>query len=212
MSGSHGEHYLQEQFGTMSSACAFYNNQVLDYLNPQMCAFIAEQEMVFIATASADGECDNSFRAGQPGFVQVLNDKTLIYPEFKGNGVMASMGNIVENSHIGLLFIDFFRHTIGLHVNGRARIIENDALVCDPEIPAAIREALSVTGNRRPTRWVMIDVEEAYIHCSKHIPKLQKLDKTIHWGTDDVVAKGGDFFQAKKSPRYVPDYVPEMAR
>ena len=42
-------------------------------------------------------------------------------------------------------------------------------------------------------------MEEAYIHCAKHIPLFQKLDKEIHWGTDDMARKGGDFFQAKTS-------------
>ena len=48
-----------------------------------------------------------------------------------------------------------------------------------------------------PERWILITVEEAYIHCSKHIPLLKKLDKKIHWGTDKEVHKGGDFFKAE---------------
>ena len=93
--------------------------------------FILKQEMVFIATADSKGECDCSFRAGKQGFVRVLNEKTLLYPEYRGNGVMASMGNILENPHIGMTFIDFFENTIGLHVNGKAKIVENDELLAD---------------------------------------------------------------------------------
>jgi hypothetical protein len=48
---------------------------------------------------------------------------------------------------------------------------------------------------------VFVDVEEAYIHCSKHIPLMKKLDKTIHWGTDDEQSKGGDYFAAKECLR-----------
>ena len=48
-----------------------------------------------------------------------------------------------------------------------------------------------------PERWIFITVEEAYIHCSKHIPHLKKLDKKIHWGTDKETHKGGDFFKAE---------------
>ena len=59
---------------------------------------------------------------------------------------------------------------------------------------------LEVTGGRSPERWVEVEVEEAYIHCSKHIPLLKKLDKEVDWGTDDEVKKGGDFFEAKKTP------------
>jgi uncharacterized protein len=47
----------------------------------------------------------------------------------------------------------------------------------------------------------LVEVEEAYIHCSKHIPLLKKLDKTIHWGTDNVIYKGGDYFQVKDASR-----------
>jgi len=90
--GSKGEHQAQEAFGTTRRALTFYNKQMLVYLNPLMREFIARQEMVFIATADAQGACDCSFRAGLPGFVHVLDDTTLAYPEYRGNGVMASVG------------------------------------------------------------------------------------------------------------------------
>jgi len=199
--GSRGEHELQERFGTTKRALAFYNNQVLDYLNPLMQALVARQEMLFIATADAHGECDCSFRAGLPGFVHMLNEKTLLYPEYRGNGVVASLGNIAENPHIGMIFIDFFESTVGLHVNGTATIMENAAVMDRPDIPDEIRRDIAVEGGRKPERWVMVEIEEAYIHCSKHIPLLEKRDKTIHWGTDDVVCKGGDYFQAKTARR-----------
>jgi predicted pyridoxine 5'-phosphate oxidase superfamily flavin-nucleotide-binding protein len=201
MPGSRGEHALQERFGTKDRAAAFYQHQMLDHLNAAMCAFIARQEMVFIATADVHGECDSSFRAGLPGFVRVLDAKTLIYPEYRGNGVLASLGNMAENPHIGLLFVDFFQSTVGLHINGTAQTLENDALLRRPDVPEDIRRELAVVGGRKPERWVMVQVEEAYIHCSKHIPLLKKVEKTIHWGTDDPAYKGGDYFQAKKSPR-----------
>jgi hypothetical protein len=199
--GSRGEHELQERFGTTKRALAFYNNQVLGHLNPLMQAFIAHQEMLFIATADAHGECDCSFRAGLPGFVHILDEKTLLYPEYRGNGVVASLGNIAENPHIGMIFIDFFESTVGLHVNGTATIMENAALMDRPDIPDAIRQDIAVEGGRKLERWVRVEVEEAYIHCSKHIPLLEKRDKTIYWGSDDIVCKGGDYFQAKTSRR-----------
>ena len=62
-----------------------------------------------------------------------------------------------------------------------------------------IRGDLGVKGRRRSERWVEIEVEEAYIHCSKYIPLLKKLDKSVDWGTDVEVKKGGDFFKAKKT-------------
>ena len=74
MPGSHGEHDLQERYGTRARAEAFYKKQMLSYLNPQMRTFIARQEMFFLATADGHGECDVSFRAGEAGFVHALNE------------------------------------------------------------------------------------------------------------------------------------------
>jgi uncharacterized protein len=199
--GSSGEHLAQAKFGTTRRAFAFYNRQVLNYLNPLMCEFIGQQELLFIATSDAHGECDCSLRAGAPGFVKVLNEKTVAYPEYRGNGVMASVGNILENPHIGMIFIDFFRHTVGLHVNGKASIVENEALRDRSDVSLEIIQESRIRGGRSPERWIFVEVEEAYIHCSKHIPLLQKLDKKIHWGTDDVQHKGGDAFKAKDCPR-----------
>jgi predicted pyridoxine 5'-phosphate oxidase superfamily flavin-nucleotide-binding protein len=196
-----GEHDLQEKFGTEKRALAFYNKQVLDFLNPVMREFIARQEMAFVATADAHGECDCTFRAGIPGFVRVLNERQIAYPEYRGNGVMASLGNISKNPHIGLIFIDFTRSTVGLHVNGKARIVDNEQLLEDGDLPADMKEEVQTAGGHHPEQWVFVEVEEAYIHCSKHIPLMKKLDKTIHWGTDDEQCKGGDYFAAKGCPR-----------
>ena len=133
MPGSCGEHDLQERYGNRKRAEAFYQNQMLSYLNPPMRTFIARQEMFFVSTADGHGECDVSFRAGEAGFVHVLNEKILVYPEYRGNGVMASLGNIAENPHAGLLFVDFIRDKVGLHVNGAARILSNEELLACPD-------------------------------------------------------------------------------
>jgi uncharacterized protein len=198
--GSDGEHELQEKCDTTPRAHAFYRHQVLDYLNPLMQAFITKQEMMFIGTADRHGEADTSFRAGLAGFVRVLDEKTVAYPEYRGNGVMSSLGNISENPHVGLLFVDF-TDKIGLHVNGRARIVENDEFLRDASASEPNREDIPPKTKGGPERWVAVSVLEAYVHCSKHIPRMQKIDEEIQWGTDDVRAKGGDYFRAKASPR-----------
>jgi uncharacterized protein len=185
--GSRGEHELQRRQGSQDRAGRFYRQQVLDRLNGQMVAFIGRQEMLWIATADAHGECDCSFRAGPPGFVQVLDPWTLRYPEYRGNGVMASLGNIAENPHVGMIFLDLDQERIGLHVNGTARIVEAEA----------------GNGERpRVERWVEVRVQEAYIHCRKHLPHLAKVSgQRRAWGTDDARAKGGDYFGASCEPR-----------
>lgn len=194
--GSTGEHRLQQQYGSEERANAFYDHQMLDHLNDRMIKLIGRQEMMFLATADAQGECDSSFRAGLPGFVVVLNDKTLIYPEYRGNGVYASLGNISENAHIGILFVDFLETTIGLHVNGKATLVDNELLQQRADLPDSVQKAIQAAGGRQPERWVQVSIEEAYIHCAKHVPRLAKVEKKIHWGSDDEVCKGGDFFAA----------------
>lgn len=192
--GSAGERKLQKQFGTQKQAENFYSRQMIDYLNSNMQTLIREQEFLFIATSDSKGECDSSFRAGLPGFVRIVNQKTLVYPEYRGNGVLASLGNISENPHIGLLFLDFFKTSIGLHINGKARIYENTALLESIEITKEIKDDISIEDGKKPECWVLVEVEEAYIHCSKHVPLLSKQHKNIAWGTNDVRLKGGNFF------------------
>jgi predicted pyridoxine 5'-phosphate oxidase superfamily flavin-nucleotide-binding protein len=192
--GSDGEHAVQERWDAVDRARTFYDRQMLDHLNEHMREFIARQDMVFVATADARGECDNSFRAGEPGFVVPLDDKTLVYPELRGNGVYATLGNLAENPHVALMFVDFFEDLIGLHVNGRAAVVEHEQLLADERVTVPLLEVLTRQGGRRPERWVAVHVEEAYIHCSKHIPRLAKLDRQVDWGTDDARRKGGDYF------------------
>ncbi|MEV5770722.1 pyridoxamine 5'-phosphate oxidase family protein [Streptomyces antimycoticus] len=218
--GSDGEHLLQRRLDTVDRADRFYDDQVLDHLNARMREFIDRQEMFFLATSDGHGECDNTFRAGPPGFLRVLDARTLTYPEYRGNGVLASLGNIQENPHVGILMVDFFRDRIGLHVNGRARVVEDAEMrEAHPGLP------VDPVPGRRAVVWVEVTLEEAYIHCAKHIPHLQKVpaqrrtgggdnrhrgpsgdqalehDRERDWGTDDVKRKGGDFFGAAAEAR-----------
>ena len=217
--GSDGEHLLQQRLGTTDRADRFYDEQMLDHLNVRMREFIGRQEMFFLATADRLGECDSTFRAGPPGFLRVIDERTLAYPEYRGNGVLASLGNIEENPHLGILMVDFLRDRIGLHVNGRALVVQDAEMRArHPGLP------VDPVPGRRAVVWVEVTVEEAYIHCAKHIPHLQKVplqrragsdggrageggdlaqdaEQEPDWGTDDVKRKGGDFFGAAAERR-----------
>ena len=166
--GSDGEHRLQDDLGTVARADRFYDDQVLDHLNAPMREFVRRQKMMFVASSDASGACDSTLRAGPPGFVEVIGPRTLAWPEFRGNGVMASLGNISENPQVGLLMVDFVRDTVGLHVNGRAHLVDSG------DMTAIGFEAPSPAG-RTAHLWVRVEVEEAYIHCSKHIPRLAEV-------------------------------------
>lgn len=200
--GSQGEKKLQQEFNTTKDALNFYNKQMMTSLAPLMKDFIAKQEMMFISTSDSHGECDSSFRAGNKGFVLVLDDKHLIYPEYKGNGVMASMGNISENPNIGLLFIDFFETKVGLHVNGKASIVKKEEL---KESIAHINGAIDKINEAKDifkiVSYTLVEVEEAYIHCSIHIPILQKVDEKEYGKKFPKNSKGGDAFCVENTPR-----------
>lgn len=190
--GSAGEHLLQLAYGTRPRAEKFYTDQMSERLNDTMIEFIGRMEMAFIATADAHGEADCSFRAGPPGFLRVLDDRHVAYPEYRGNGVLASLGNISENPHIGIMLLDFVRDRIGLHLNGRAMIVEDEVMRAEFDgLP------VETVRGRRPERWVLVEVDEAYIHCRKHIPAMLRVDADQAWGTDDVKRKGGDYFGVK---------------
>jgi hypothetical protein len=89
-----------------------------------------------------------------------------------------------------MLMIDFLRDTVGLHVNGRARVVENQELLQYAEkLPPDVIDEINQEGKKCPERWVVVEVKEAYIQCSKHIPLLKKAEKAIDWGTDSVAAK-----------------------
>ncbi len=192
--GSDGEHQMQEHFQTQDKAEDFYDRQMLDYLAPHMQSFIKEQEMVFISTSDAHGECDSSFRSGEAGFVNVIDEKTLVYADYKGNGVLASAGNISENPHIGMLFIDFFENKVGLHVNGKASILnEEELLTLLDKAPQVEDKDAYLSTKNKTVFWVLIHVEEAYIHCSRNIPILKKDSSASNQNKVYPI----DFFQLK---------------
>ena len=189
--GTRSERLIQKERNSSDRADKFYNRQVKDHLTPVMQSFIAKQHMLFIATSDAEGNCDCSPRFGQPGFVIVQDDRTLVYPEFRGNGVFASLGNIVHNPALGLLFVDFLETSVGLHVKGR---VERQPPDKGPMPNDELGQRYDASDKTLVEQWVYIHVDEAYIHCSKHVPKLVTRDKDVQWGTDDKRLKSDRFF------------------
>ena len=188
---SGGEFLAQEMYGTRDRAQRFYRDQMLDRLTPQMVEFLGEQGQMVVASVDTDGHPDASVRFGEPGFIRVLDDRTLAWPELRGNGVMTTVGNLLKNPGAHLMFLD---HTvrIGLHLRGYARVLELNEVA--EEFPALLSDQAS---RRAPERWVVLHLSSSYIHCRKHFPRP---DGPIDWGTDDAKAKGGDYFGAKHTP------------
>ena len=104
-------------------------------------AFIERMDMFFLATADADGRPQCSYKGGEPGFVRVLDEHTIAFPNYDGNGMYLSMGNALVNPHVGLLFIDFVSERPSrLRLNGVASIDERDELIeASPEAQFIVR-------------------------------------------------------------------------
>jgi predicted pyridoxine 5'-phosphate oxidase superfamily flavin-nucleotide-binding protein len=90
--------------------------------------FIEARDMFFLATADADGNPQCSYKGGDPGFVRVIDDSTIAFPLYDGNGMFLSAGNVIENPSVGLLFIDFVGGS-RLRLNGEASVDPDDPLI-----------------------------------------------------------------------------------
>src|SRR5437764_1764042 len=130
MSGAYhpGSRRLQDRYDTRRLADRiderFLSRGVIDDADR---AFIERMDMFFLATADADGRPQCSYKGGDPGFVCVLDERTVAFPNYDGNGMYLSMGNLLLNSQVGMLFIDFTSaERSRLRLNGTASITAHD--------------------------------------------------------------------------------------
>lgn len=152
--------------------------KTLDHLDRYCVEFIARSPFVCLGTTSADGSCDVSPRGDPPGFVRVLDAKTLLVPDRKGNNRLDTMGNLLDQAGIGLLFlIPGIEET--LRVNGRAEIVDE----------AALLEPMAVAG-KAPKTAMRVDVEEAFIHCGRALKRSRLWDPSLHAERGEVPTIG----------------------
>lgn len=118
---------LQERFDTRRLADRL-DEATSDRISEAHRAFIESRDMFFLATTDGDGVPQCSYKGGEPGFVRVVDQRTIAFPVYDGNGMFLSTGNIGANPHVGILFIDFGRGT-RLRFNGVASIDHADPLV-----------------------------------------------------------------------------------
>src|SRR5205085_12133796 len=102
-----GNRQLQDAFDTRRLADRLDEKRVRDYLDDDDRAFVEARDMFFLATADADGRPQCSYQGGDPGFVRVVDPSTLAFPSYDGNGMYLSVGNVLVNPNVGLLFVDF---------------------------------------------------------------------------------------------------------
>jgi predicted pyridoxine 5'-phosphate oxidase superfamily flavin-nucleotide-binding protein len=134
-----GSRRLQDRFDTRRIADRLEDVTVRETIDEDDRAFIEDRDMFFIATADAEGRPQSSYKGGDPGFVRVLDERTIAFPNYDGNGMYLTAGNLIVNPHVGLLFIDFEGRK-RMRLNGIASVDENDPLLAEyPEAQFIVR-------------------------------------------------------------------------
>jgi len=127
-------------------------------------AFIERVDMFFLATADADGRPQCSYKGGEPGFVRVLDASTIAFPNYDGNGMYLSIGNVLVNPHVGLLFVDFTaQRPSRLRLNGVASVDEGDPL------------AASYPGAQFVVR---VRAEQVFPNCPRYIHRMALVERS----------------------------------
>jgi uncharacterized protein len=134
-----GNRTWQDRFDTRRLADRIEERLDRDSFDADDRAFIERMEMFFLATADEHGMPQCSYKGGDPGFVRVVDDQTIAFPNYDGNGTYLSMGNLLRNPQVGILFIDF-ESPKRLRVNGVATIGDDDPLLVSyPEAQFVVR-------------------------------------------------------------------------
>ncbi|MES1992497.1 MAG: pyridoxamine 5'-phosphate oxidase family protein [Pseudomonadota bacterium] len=134
-------------------------------------AFISSRSMLFVATADASGNPDCSYKGGLPGFVRVVDDRTLAFPDYDGNGMYRSWGNVLVNPAVGLLFLDF-ESPKRLRVNGSAVISASDPLLV--EFPGSVFV-------------VRVTASKIFPNCPRYVHKMQLVEYSAYAPRADYV-------------------------
>jgi predicted pyridoxine 5'-phosphate oxidase superfamily flavin-nucleotide-binding protein len=125
-----GSRTLQDRYDTRALADRIDTLLVSDTIDDGDRAFISQRDMFFLASADAEGRPTCSYKGGEPGFVRVLDERTVAFPNYDGNGMYLSMGNTLVNPNVGMLFIDF-EHGNRMRLEGVASIDLDDPLTAD---------------------------------------------------------------------------------
>ena len=167
-----GESTFNGQFGAPSERAV---KKLKGHLTPWVQEFVSAAPFVVMATADADGRCDASPKGGKPGFVKVIDDRHLLFPDVAGNRLFQSYQNIEDSPYVGLIFfIPGVNDTV--RVNGKVSVVNKDELDRQ-NIELALYET---DDNSRHLQGMLIEVEEAYSHC----PRALKFSKL--WDAEEI--------------------------
>lgn len=164
--------YWQDQFDSRRVADRIDQLLVSERVDEHAKAFIESRDMFFLATCDADGNPQCSYKGGDPGFVRVLDERTLAFPVYDGNGMFLSLGNIRSHAKVGMLFIDF-EHPNRVRVNGVASVDRDDPLRAEMAGAALV---------------VRVRTTQVFPNCSRYIHKLQLAERSEFVPRPDVEA------------------------
>jgi predicted pyridoxine 5'-phosphate oxidase superfamily flavin-nucleotide-binding protein len=187
-----GSRELQDRFGTRPLADRLEEVNLRTSFNDADRAFIESMDMLFLATADEQGRPQCNYKGGDPGFVRVVGERQLAIPNYDGNGMYLSWGNVTVNPHVGLLFIDFTAQR-RMRVNGTAVINPDDALLDSyPEAQFVVR----------------VTATEIFPNCPRYIHRMELVERSKfvpHAGAETPEP-------AWKSADWARDVVPPRAR
>jgi PPOX class probable FMN-dependent enzyme len=166
--------------------------KIADHLNDLTRQFIERSPFVCVATASPDGGLDVSPRGDPPGFVRILDERTLLMPDRPGNRIADTLANLLQDPRIALLFLipgigDTFR------VNGRALIVDDPELLAD-----------SAVGGKAPRLGLLISIEEAYTQCPKAMIRSELWNPERHVERSEL-PRSGDILRSLTDPDFDAD-------
>jgi predicted pyridoxine 5'-phosphate oxidase superfamily flavin-nucleotide-binding protein len=172
-----GSRELQDRFDTRRLADRIEERIVHDQIDDGDRAFIEARDMFFIATTDEDGQPQSSYKGGEPGFVRVLDEKTIAFPLYDGNGLYLTAGNLMTTKKVGLLFIDFEGRK-RMRLNGVASVADDDPLLAEfPEAQMIVRVAATEVFPNCP-RYIH---EYKLVKRSRFVPKRECETPVPQW-------------------------------
>lgn len=161
---------LQDQFETRKMADRLEEIIVTDELDEGKTAFIQSRDMFFLTTVDHEGQPSVSYKGGPVGFVKVIDEKTIAFPSYDGNGMFYSMGNISGNAKVGLLFIDF-------ETPNRVRFHGEATVSADDPLMAEYKEAELI---------VRVKATKIWINCPRYIHRHEKVETSRYVPQEDL--------------------------
>jgi predicted pyridoxine 5'-phosphate oxidase superfamily flavin-nucleotide-binding protein len=157
-----GSRQLQDQWDTRRLADRLSERLTRETIDDSDREFIERADMLFVATADELGRPTCYYKGGDPGFVRVLDERTVAFPNYDGNGMYLSAGNVLVNPNVGLLFVDFERQR-RLRLDGVGEVAQDDPLLAEfPEAQFILR----------------VTVRELFPNCPRYIHKYQLVERS----------------------------------